>query len=76
MDAHWMENAERVTEGDYIGECDNGDLWAWKPNRTYAEARTFWAGRWVRFDRRNPRHLLVYWRSKRAGKVVMLEVSR
>lgn len=69
---HWMEEAERVHEGDYIGEDDNGDLWVQRS--VYVDGLP--GDRWVRFNRRRLSHLLTYWRSKRAGRVVWLEVSR
>lgn len=76
MTEHWMENAEYVTDGTGLGQCDNGDLWVWKPNRTVKDARSHWLGRWVQFDARNPRHWLAYWRARRARRIVMLEASR
>lgn len=69
-DCHWMEDAEYVYEGDYIGECDNGDLWVRSRNPMI---RLYLPERWERFDRRNPLHWLAYWRSRRAGRVVWLE---
>ena len=67
---HWTEDAERVYEGDYLGECDMGCWWV----RAHDEA-TGVEG-WVHFSRRNLRHWLVYWRSRRANRLVWLERSR
>lgn len=66
----WMETAERVHEGDYIGECDNGDLWVQSRN---PYIRRYLSSPWTPFDRKHPLHWLIYWRSWRASKVVWLE---
>lgn len=66
---HWMEDAERVWDGPFIGECDNGDLWVQTlPAVRKSEGRT-----WRRFNPWRPLDLLTYWRSRRAGRVVWLE---
>lgn len=78
-DAHWMEDAERIYPGEpgsygYLGECDHGDLWV--PGRN---PDCHWGGcaqhptPWRQFNRWNPRHLRVYWRSRRRGRVIWLE---
>ena len=69
MNPHWMEDAERVHDGPWIGEDDNGDLWV----QTIPHAREGQGRLWVRFNRWRPVHLLNYWLSKRAGCVVWLE---
>lgn len=69
MSGYWMEDAERVHEGNYIGECDNGDLWV----RWYPFAGVVPGELWHRFSCWNLQHWLVYWRSRRAGRVVSLE---
>lgn len=67
---HWMEDAERVYLGNYIGECDHGRLWV------EVAPVWWWTVGWRRFSRWNLRHLWIYWRSRRAGRVVWLETIR
>ncbi|UUW88373.1 hypothetical protein [Pimelobacter simplex] len=72
MNHTWMEDAERVCEGNYLGEDDNGVLWV---------QRDIYVGdlrgdEWERFNARRLSHLWTYWRSRRAGRVVWLEVVR
>lgn len=64
-----MEEAERVNEGVYIGECDKGDLWV----ETMPPAPWWQTSYYRRFNAWSPIHLYVYWRSRRARKVLWLE---